>query len=286
VTLGNDMVMDWVRLLFGALPANAANNSNGGADWKGHDFVSQYLEGDVTGPMIVQNINTMIDRMPSPPTGQNVEGNSEECQAEEPANPEADEQKPEEDPSAGQIDDTPVEGVSETEGEPGVASLDRHVEFECPVGAGVLKVDGVDVFSPSEASCAGKVLLNLPGGEHTFTIEITKEEFVIPEPVCLEAVAQGYATMDECLTGLCIVTGYYEVTSDPLDSGSITNHLYGILFYPGDLGPYYDFSIAGRAGTVSSVLAENQEYQSEGELNLISEIVATSPECVIDMNGR
>lgn len=62
ITLTDDYVINgMVRPLDpSTLSAEITNNTDNNSGWTGHDFNSSYLEGDVTGPLITENINNLI----------------------------------------------------------------------------------------------------------------------------------------------------------------------------------------------------------------------------------
>jgi hypothetical protein len=71
VTLKNDLVINTVRFFYpGTLDGNIENSSPS-SDWKNHNFINAYLEGDRSGPMIVSAALSTADRLawPEPQIG-------------------------------------------------------------------------------------------------------------------------------------------------------------------------------------------------------------------------
>ncbi len=73
ITLTTDKVINLVVRPLSALaellppkPANETNNTDGGRDWMGHDFVSAYLEGDKSGQFIEDNVLNVATQLPKP----------------------------------------------------------------------------------------------------------------------------------------------------------------------------------------------------------------------------
>lgn len=67
MTLTNDLVMHSVRIIDPlTLPANFTNTNDSG-DWTGHGFIESYLNGDITGPKLVEYVLATLDRLPLPP---------------------------------------------------------------------------------------------------------------------------------------------------------------------------------------------------------------------------
>ena len=61
-TLTQDQIMNFVRSEKGALPANVTNST---ASASGHEFVGQYLDGNVSGPKITNDLKDVISRVSS-----------------------------------------------------------------------------------------------------------------------------------------------------------------------------------------------------------------------------
>lgn len=61
-TLTQDMIMDFARSQKGALPANVKNST---ASASGHEFVSQYLQGNASGPKITSDLKDVISKIVS-----------------------------------------------------------------------------------------------------------------------------------------------------------------------------------------------------------------------------
>jgi hypothetical protein len=61
-TLTQDKIMEFVRLQKGALPANITNAT---ASASGHEFVGQYLDGNISGPKITNDLKNAISKLSS-----------------------------------------------------------------------------------------------------------------------------------------------------------------------------------------------------------------------------
>jgi hypothetical protein len=76
VTLINDWIINTIRILYDVLAANYINLNND-LDWKHHSFIDSYLNGDKTGDLIVQKINTKSSNLETLPFHrQNVKSSS------------------------------------------------------------------------------------------------------------------------------------------------------------------------------------------------------------------
>lgn len=63
VTLSNDWVINTLRVLgYSILPANYTN-SHEDADWKHHAFVDSYLNGNMTGSVLLQSIQAIVNKL-------------------------------------------------------------------------------------------------------------------------------------------------------------------------------------------------------------------------------
>lgn len=66
ITRTDDLVINSVRLFYpDTLPGNVSNTANG-SDWKHHNFVDSYLDGDVSGPLIVDRVFAVADSLAWP----------------------------------------------------------------------------------------------------------------------------------------------------------------------------------------------------------------------------
>ena len=314
VTLQNDHYMsnEWVDWLDGFLnlAANASpNNTDRDLGGTKHDFVSSYLEGDLSGPMIVGNINSMIDRLPSPPPSSEGEGDSDSCKAEEPEANDGEEPTTEESTEPAQPTD---EETGEGEGDEGsdeeeLETIDRYVSFFCAssfavgeaVGTGTLKIDGVQVFDSAMNDCTDRVIRNLAVGQPEFTIAITGDDpdfcfnyYYDPERclefggatpdgdvICSRYADEAYA-LEQCQgrTGATCMLMSFDYSG--LDVGSSEEGFLSSVSHEGNLGSTQSF--AGRND--GSYGAPNNNGETEQEI--IADIIANSPECVVDMTTR
>lgn len=71
VTLTNDLVINSVRLFYPDTLDGNVTNGNDGDDWKHHSFIDAYLDGDRSGPLVVNNALSVANGLawPTPMVG-------------------------------------------------------------------------------------------------------------------------------------------------------------------------------------------------------------------------